>query len=145
MPYNRIYLVCLFRHKAFISNTSALCLKAPEIYFATAIRCINIVYFVSDAINTPIFVEECRALWNGILDQRIAIAAFVDNPNKGGKPVIAGMNMLCVEFKENANKKLRVSLIDCFFSKLFQFSVVSTLRDSHVSVCNCTRLQSNRR
>ncbi|XP_032685192.1 uncharacterized protein LOC116850699 [Odontomachus brunneus] len=61
-----------------------------------------------DAINTPIFVEECRALWREIMEQRIAIVAFVDNPN-GGKPIIAGMNMLCVEFKENADKEMHFS------------------------------------
>ncbi|XP_032672772.1 uncharacterized protein LOC116844821 [Odontomachus brunneus] len=58
-----------------------------------------------NAINTPIFVEECRTLWRGLMEQRMAIAAFVDNP-KGGKPIIAGMNVLSIEFKENAEKKL---------------------------------------
>ncbi|EFN85759.1 hypothetical protein EAI_17503 [Harpegnathos saltator] len=52
-----------------------------------------------NALNTPIYVEECRALWHYVLEQNIAVVAFVDNPN-GGKPIIAGVNMLYVEFKE---------------------------------------------
>ncbi|XP_014479685.1 PREDICTED: uncharacterized protein LOC106746984 [Dinoponera quadriceps] len=77
-----------------------------------------------NAVNSPIFVKECREFWRNILDQGIAVAAFVDNPN-GNKSIIAGLNMLCVEYKDekidiqlqsnfrfifNAMKKLNKSL-----------------------------------
>jgi hypothetical protein len=64
-------------------------------------------YFLADepmcacfnAVNAPIYVEEAKLLWQHIIKEGIAVAAFIDNP-KGGKPIMAGINMLCMEYKE---------------------------------------------
>lgn len=74
----------------------------------------------TDAVHTPIFVEECRVLWNHLLEQGIAVAAFVDNPD-GGKPIMAGVNMLSMEYKETDEKTKDVNV--CYVNFLVIISV----------------------
>lgn len=52
----------------------------------------------ADAKDDPIFVEDISTIWRLLLAEGISIAAFIDNPN-GGKPVIAGINVLGVDSK----------------------------------------------
>ncbi|XP_018358704.1 PREDICTED: uncharacterized protein LOC108758322 [Trachymyrmex cornetzi] len=60
-------------------------------------RCLN-------AKNEPLFIQDITAIWRLLLAEGISVAAFIDNPN-GGKPIIAGMNILGIEFK-NQKKNL---------------------------------------
>ncbi|GAB1861422.1 N-acetyltransferase domain-containing protein [Camponotus japonicus] len=67
-------------------------------------------YFLADeptcqclnAKDDPIFVQDHSAIWRLLLTEGISIAAFTENPN-GGKPIIAGMNALGVDFKNHKN------------------------------------------
>ncbi|XP_012541112.1 uncharacterized protein LOC105839381 isoform X2 [Monomorium pharaonis] len=52
-----------------------------------------------DAKNDPLFVQDVSTIWRLLLAEGISIAAFIDNPN-GGKPIIAGMNALGVDVKD---------------------------------------------
>ncbi|KYN03213.1 PREDICTED: uncharacterized protein LOC108773584 [Cyphomyrmex costatus] len=54
-------------------------------------QCIN-------AKNDPLFVQDIITIWRLLLAEGICVAAFIDNSN-GGKPIIAGMNALGVEIK----------------------------------------------
>lgn len=47
-----------------------------------------------------VFVEDFRKIWRDILKQRLSVAAFAEDPN-GGKPIIAGVNMLGLDVKDN--------------------------------------------
>ncbi|XP_011700237.1 PREDICTED: uncharacterized protein LOC105457329 [Wasmannia auropunctata] len=51
-----------------------------------------------NAINDPIFVQDISTLWRLLIVEGISIAAFIDNPN-GGKPIIAGMNAMGIDTK----------------------------------------------
>jgi len=63
-------------------------------------------YFLADeptcqchnAKDDPVFVQDISSIWRLIIVEGISIAAFIDNP-KGGKPIIAGMNALGVDDK----------------------------------------------
>ncbi|CAL1682376.1 unnamed protein product [Lasius platythorax] len=65
-------------------------------------------YFLTDepicqclnAKDDPAFVEDMSTIWRLLLVEGISIAAFTDNPN-GGKPIIAGMNVLGVDFRDH--------------------------------------------
>ncbi|XP_071581380.1 uncharacterized protein [Temnothorax nylanderi] len=66
-------------------------------------------YFLADepmckclnAKNDPSIVQDERMIVRKLLAEGISIAAFIDNPN-GGKPIIAGMNVLGID---NKNEK----------------------------------------
>lgn len=63
-------------------------------------------YFLADepmsnslnGINEPEYVETFRIFWNKFLKQGLSVAAFTENVN-GGKPIIAGCNILGLSFK----------------------------------------------
>ncbi|KAL0099027.1 hypothetical protein PUN28_020224 [Cardiocondyla obscurior] len=63
-------------------------------------------YFLADeptcnclnAKDDPVFVDDISTIWRLLLAEGISIAAFTDNPN-GGKPIIAGMNALGIDGK----------------------------------------------
>ncbi|KAL6433283.1 hypothetical protein ACFW04_006463 [Cataglyphis niger] len=65
-------------------------------------------YFLADeptcqCLNSkddPVFVQDISTIWRLILVEGISIAAFTENPN-GGKPIIAGMNALGIDFKDH--------------------------------------------
>jgi len=67
-----------------------------------------------DAKNDPLFVHDVSTIWRLILAEGISIAAFIDNPN-GGKPIIAGMNALGVDVK---NQKDSISSYQVNYIKL---------------------------
>ncbi|XP_012221783.1 uncharacterized protein [Linepithema humile] len=48
--------------------------------------------------NDPLILTDLCTLWTILFTQNISIAAFIDNPN-GGKPIIAGINVLGVSIK----------------------------------------------
>lgn len=52
----------------------------------------------SDGINDPEYVETFKNFWTQFLKQGLSVAAFTENVN-GGKPIIAGCNMLALTFK----------------------------------------------
>jgi ribosomal protein S18 acetylase RimI-like enzyme len=64
-------------------------------------------YFLADeptcnclnSINDPLFVQDISTIWRLLFAEGISIAAFTDNPN-GGKPIIAGMNALGIDTKD---------------------------------------------
>jgi len=59
-----------------------------------------LIYLVyTDSKNDPAFVNDISMLWRMLLAEDISVAAFVDNP-VGGKPIIAGMNVLGVSYKD---------------------------------------------
>lgn len=53
---------------------------------------------LSDGINDPEYVETFKNFWNKFLKQGLSVVAFTENVN-GGKPIIAGCNMLGLSFK----------------------------------------------
>ncbi|XP_043797906.1 arylalkylamine N-acetyltransferase-like 2 [Apis laboriosa] len=63
-------------------------------------------YFIADepmsnslnGINEPEYVETFKNFWNKFLKQGLSVVAFTENVN-GGKPIIAGCNMLGLSFK----------------------------------------------
>jgi hypothetical protein len=58
-------------------------------------------------------VNDISTLWRILLAEGISVAAFVDNP-VGGKPIIAGMNVLGIGYKDfDPFSKLTVSS-QCF-------------------------------
>ncbi|CAL1682368.1 unnamed protein product [Lasius platythorax] len=67
-------------------------------------------YFLADepicqclnAKDDPAFVQDMSTIWRLLLVEGISIAAFTDNPN-GGKPIIAGMNVLGLGFRDQNN------------------------------------------
>lgn len=54
---------------------------------------------LSDGINDPDYVETFKNFWEKFLEQGLSVAAFTENVN-GGKPILAGCNMLGLSFKE---------------------------------------------
>ncbi|XP_071877516.1 arylalkylamine N-acetyltransferase-like 2 isoform X1 [Bombus fervidus] len=64
-------------------------------------------YFIADepmckcinGINDPEYVETFRCLWNELIKCGLSIVAFTENPD-GGKPIIAGANILTLSFKD---------------------------------------------
>ncbi|XP_031826761.1 uncharacterized protein LOC116424468 [Nomia melanderi] len=48
--------------------------------------------------DDPEYVQSFRALWAEVVKQGLTVAAFVDDP-KGGKPILAGVNMLLLSQK----------------------------------------------
>lgn len=64
-------------------------------------------------------MEDCSVIWRQIFKQGISIAAFADNPN-GGKPIIAGMNALGVDFEKHKSSidDFNVSFTDTFLKNL---------------------------
>ncbi|XP_029158801.1 uncharacterized protein LOC114931051 [Nylanderia fulva] len=64
-------------------------------------------YFLADepicqclnAKDDSLFLQDMNVIWHLFLEQGLSIAAFVDNPT--GKPIIAGMNVLSVAFKDH--------------------------------------------
>ncbi|KYN44798.1 hypothetical protein ALC56_00793 [Trachymyrmex septentrionalis] len=85
--------------------------EIPEDRYEDAIQHMC-TYFLADeptcqclnAKNDPLFMQDISTLWRLLLAEDISIAAFIDNPN-GGKPIIAGMNVLGIEHK-NQKKNL---------------------------------------
>ena len=59
--------------------------------------------------NNPEAYDEIRILWKEMLKCGMCIGAFVDNP-EGGKPLIAGANMLYVFPTEGAPDPIAVSV-----------------------------------
>ncbi|KAM0733690.1 hypothetical protein ACS0PU_012055 [Formica fusca] len=65
-------------------------------------------YFLADeptcqCLNSkddPVFVQDISTIWRLIFAEGISIAAFTENPN-GGKPIIAGMNALGLDFRDH--------------------------------------------
>lgn len=68
---------------------------------------------LSDGINEPEYVETFRIFWNKFLKQGLSVAAFTENVN-GGKPIIAGCNILGLSFK---GEKLDYNVIKVSFIK----------------------------
>lgn len=64
-------------------------------------------YFLADeptceclnAKNDPVFLQDVSTIWRLLISEGISIAAFTENPN-GGKPILAGMNALGVDYKD---------------------------------------------
>ncbi|XP_033335407.1 arylalkylamine N-acetyltransferase-like 2 [Megalopta genalis] len=64
-------------------------------------------YFIADepmcncwnGIEDPVYVQFFRNLWTETLKEGLTVAAFVDDPN-GGKPILAGMNVLMLSCKD---------------------------------------------
>lgn len=54
-----------------------------------------------DGKSDPEYVQSFRALWNEIVQQGLTVAAFCDDP-AGGKPILAGVNMLMLCQKDDA-------------------------------------------
>lgn len=52
-----------------------------------------------DGINDPEYVETFRYLWDKFIKCGLSIVAFTENPD-GGKPIIAGANILMLSFKD---------------------------------------------
>ncbi|EFN65302.1 hypothetical protein EAG_07237 [Camponotus floridanus] len=83
--------------------------EIPEDRYEDAVKHMC-TYFLADeptcqclnAKDDPIFVQDVSAIWRLLLTEGISIAAFTENPN-GGKPIIAGMNALGVDFKNHKN------------------------------------------
>lgn len=65
---------------------------------------LNSCYFLFiifiDSKDDPVFVQDISTIWRLILVEGISIAAFTENPN-GGKPIIAGMNALGLDFRDH--------------------------------------------
>ncbi|KOC62775.1 hypothetical protein WH47_03759 [Habropoda laboriosa] len=63
-------------------------------------------YFIADepmckcinGQNDPEYVDGFRQLWRECLKDGLAVAAFTDHPN-GGKPILAGVNVLTLTFE----------------------------------------------
>ncbi|KAL2716590.1 arylalkylamine N-acetyltransferase-like 2 isoform X1 [Vespula squamosa] len=53
--------------------------------------------------DDPVGIKDLRNIWKIILKQGLSVGAFVDDP-KGGKPEIAGGNMLGYEIKDDDRK-----------------------------------------
>lgn len=64
-------------------------------------------YFIADepmcqcwnGIEDPVYVDFFRNLWKETLKEGLTVAAFVEDPN-GGKPILAGMNVLILSCKD---------------------------------------------
>ncbi|KYQ57221.1 hypothetical protein ALC60_03742 [Trachymyrmex zeteki] len=56
-----------------------------------------------DAKNDPLFLHDINVLWRTLLPEGISVAAFIDNPN-GSKSIIAGLNVLSVDVKNQKDK-----------------------------------------
>lgn len=65
-----------------------------------------------DSKDDPVFVQDISTIWRLILVEGISIAAFTENPN-GGKPIIAGMNALGLDFRDHKDSisEYKVSVI----------------------------------
>ncbi|XP_011056699.1 PREDICTED: uncharacterized protein LOC105147411 [Acromyrmex echinatior] len=85
--------------------------EIPEDRYEDAIQHMCTYFLVDEptckcfnAKNDPLFIQDITSLWRPLFAEDISVAAFIDNPN-GGKPIIAGMNILGIEVK-NKKKKL---------------------------------------
>ncbi|CAD1474771.1 unnamed protein product [Heterotrigona itama] len=64
-------------------------------------------YFIADepmckcmnGINDPEYVKSFEQIWRTLINHGLSIAAFTEDPN-GGKPIIAGLNVLTLSFKD---------------------------------------------
>lgn len=81
--------------------------EIPEDRYENAIQHMCTYFLVDEPIchclnakDDSTLVQDMNVIWRLLLVQGISIAAFVDNPN-GGKPIIAGMNILGVGFKDH--------------------------------------------
>lgn len=55
----------------------------------------------TDGKDDPEYVQSFRALWSEIIKQGLTVAAFSDDL-EGGKPVLAGLNMLMLSQKTDS-------------------------------------------
>lgn len=69
----------------------------------------------SGAENDPVCVETFRKFWREHLKQGLSVIAFTENPN-GGKPIIAGVNVLALASKE---ENIDVRNFEVFFIYFF--------------------------
>lgn len=81
-----------------------------------------------DGINDPEYVETFRSLWNEFIKCGLSIVAFVENPD-GGKPIIAGANILTLSFKDEKFDIEKIKVIVTHFLR--------SIRMSNVNICIC--------
>ncbi|KYQ57220.1 hypothetical protein ALC60_03741 [Trachymyrmex zeteki] len=86
--------------------------EIPEDRYEDAIQHMCTYFLVDEPIcqclnakNDSLFLHDMIMLWRMLLPEGISIAAFIDNPN-GGKSIIAGMNVLGVNVR---NQKDNIS------------------------------------
>ncbi|XP_024888858.1 uncharacterized protein LOC112465524 [Temnothorax curvispinosus] len=79
--------------------------EIPEDRYEDAVQHMCTYYLVDEptcaylnAKDDPVFVQDVSTRWRLLLAEGISIAAFTDNPD-GGKPIIAGMNVLGIRSK----------------------------------------------
>ncbi|XP_043488747.1 uncharacterized protein LOC122515447 [Polistes fuscatus] len=75
-------------------------------------------------------VQEFRDVWTIILKQGLSIGAFVENP-KGGKPEIAGANIIGVEIKDDERKVDKYPLESLLAKKVIE-PVISLCKEAKI-------------
>ncbi|XP_020291915.1 uncharacterized protein LOC109858758 [Pseudomyrmex gracilis] len=93
--------------------------EIPEDRYEEAVQHMG-TYFLLDepvcvclnAANDPEFVKVFSTTWRESLSLGISVAAFTDNPD-GGKPILAGINVLFIEYKEK-----RDAILNCKVSNI---------------------------
>lgn len=68
-----------------------------------------------DGINDPEYVETFRCLWDEFMKCGLSVVAFTENPD-GGKPIIAGANILTLSFKDEKFDMEKIKVITIHFS-----------------------------
>ncbi|XP_020291892.1 uncharacterized protein LOC109858748 [Pseudomyrmex gracilis] len=96
--------------------------EIPEDRYEEAVQHMCTYYLADEPLcacfnlkNTPLCVQIMSAVWRQSLSLGISVAAFTDNPD-GGKPILAGMNVLIIQHKQkkDATPK-KCSMDNCQF------------------------------
>ncbi|XP_015182897.1 PREDICTED: uncharacterized protein LOC107069801 [Polistes dominula] len=78
----------------------------------------------------PSAMQEFRDVWTIVLKQGLAVGAFVEDP-KGGKPEIAGANIIGVEIKDDERKVDNYPLESTLAKRIFH-PVVSICKEAKI-------------
>ncbi|KAK2581577.1 hypothetical protein KPH14_002086 [Odynerus spinipes] len=97
-----------------------------------------VTYFLVDepccsalkVIGDPLFLRDLRNVWKIILKQGLSVGAFVENPD-GGKPEIAGLNVIGVEVKDDHRKVENYKITSLLAQKLI-YTVMDLCKEAHI-------------
>lgn len=74
-----------------------------------------------DGINDPEYVETFRSLWNEFIKCGLSVVALTENPD-GGKPIIAGANILTLSCKDEKFDIEKIKVIAAHFLRSIRMS-----------------------
>ena len=67
-----------------------------------------------DGINDPEYMRSFEQIWRELINHGLSIAAFTEDPS-GGKPIMAGLNVLTLSFKDEKFNLDEIKVISIYF------------------------------